>query len=457
MNRPHHPHPSFLSRRSLLRIGTSSAALAGLGRLSLMDAHAQTSGSDYKVLVCIFLFGGNDGHNLLVPQATSAYATYRSGRGALALPDANTGLLPISTKAGVPYALNSGLQAIHPYWAQGKLAALANVGPLCQPTSRSQYLNGAVPVPAQLFSHPDQQQLMQAGNATGGGTGWAGRAADRLQGLNAASSFPPSISMGGQALFCAGNTVQSASLMPGLDMNGYGMSVWPASATAARLQALQEIVTTSSGLAMIDAANRVRRDAVTLAGLLQGLNGAGGLATAFPGTALGQQLQQVAQIIKLRATTGMKRQVFFCSLGGFDTHSGQSWQQYDLLKQLADAMAAFYAATVELGVADKVTTFTESDFGRSLQPSGSGSDHGWGNHHLILGGAVKGGDLYGTFPNLSLGGPDDSGSRGVPIPTTAIEQYGATLARWYGVADAELPLVFPNLAAFGSSQLGFMG
>jgi uncharacterized protein (DUF1501 family) len=169
------------------------------------------------------------------------------------------------------------------------------------------------------------------------------------------------------------------------------------------------------------------------------------------------QLKQVASIISLRASTGMNRQIFFCSLGGFDTHSGQSWQQFDLLREVSQALLAFYQSTIDLGVSDKVTSFTLSDFGRTLQASGSGCDHGWGNHHLIMGDAVKGGSIYGTFPDLSLGGPDDSGSRGALIPTTSMDQFAATLATWLGVAPASLPSVLGNIGNFGSSNLGFLG
>jgi uncharacterized protein (DUF1501 family) len=190
--------------------------------------------------------------------------------------------------------------------------------------------------------------------------------------------------------------------------------------------------------------------------MLENLQSGPAMTTVFPGTSIGNQLKQVAQIIQLRAQTGLKRQVFFCSLGGFDTHGAQAWAHWDLLKQVAAGLAAFYQSTEELGVADKVTTFTESEFSRTLQPSGAGSDHGWGGHYLVMGGAVKGGNLYGQFPVMALGGPDDSGSRGVWIPTTALDQYGATLAKWFGLDAPGLAAVFPNLSKFASPDLGFM-
>jgi uncharacterized protein (DUF1501 family) len=445
------------SRRKFLRSAGTAAAVAGLSRFGMMNALAQ-SASDYKALVCIFLFGGNDSHNMVVPLDANPYNAYKAIRGSLALPDGNAKLLPVSAVNGAAYGLNDGLTAIQPLWAQQKLAAVANVGMLVQPTTRTQYLGGAVTVPTNLFSHADQVIQMQAGNPNGsGGTGWAGRVADAVQTLNGASSFPPAISMAGSALFCAGSIVQSASLIPGFDLSLNGMNAWPASATAARLKGLQEVITFDSGMSLVQSANRVRQDALTLNSMLSSLSAGTPLSTQFPGTDIGNQLKQVADIIRLRASTGMNRQVFFCSLGGFDTHSGQSWGQWDLLRQVSEAALAFYYATIEMGVASGVTTFTESDFGRTLQPSGTGSDHGWGSHHIVLGGAVKGGDLYGTFPTMALGGPDDANTRGVLIPSTSLDQYGATMAKWFGVSAAAMPQVFPNLANFLVADLGFMG
>lgn len=446
------------SRRNFLRLGSGVlASIGGFSRLGMMNALAQST-TGYRALVCIFMTGGNDGHNTVIPQASSAYSAYKSIRGTLSLPDTNAQLLPITNAAdGTPYALNNGLLSIHPLWAQGRLAVVANVGMLVKPTSRTQYIANSVPVPTNLFSHSDQVLQMQSGVPnTGAGTGWAGRMADAMQSVNATANFPPSFSMNGPALFSVGNAVQTAALIPGLGMSLYGFDVWPSTAAAARSQALQEILTFSSGLAMVQAANQVRQDALNLDAQLKSLANSSPLKTVFPGTNIGQQLQQVAQVMQLRTTTGIQRQIFFCSIGGFDTHGSQSWMQWDLLRQMADAMLSFYNATVEMGIANQVTTFTESEFGRTLQPSGSGSDHGWGNHHLVMGGAVKGGNLFGAFPTMALGGPDDANTRGVLIPSTALDQYGATFGKWFGLDPAALNTVFPNLVNFPVTDLGFL-
>lgn len=441
-----------ITRRQLLGGIGGTLFLSRLGRL---NALAQNAPPDYKALVCIFLSGGNDGHNTLVPLTQSQYNAYKAVRGTMALPDNNGPLLQVSTPNGTPYGLNPGLSAIHPLWAAGKLAFIANTGMLVSPTTRQQFLNKSVPLPTNLFSHSDQIQQMQSGVAsTSGSTGWGARAADMVQALNGASTFPASVSINGPALFCTGNIVQSASLLPGFNLDMAGLQLWPQAAADARKLGAQQVLQFDSGLALVQAANKARQDAVSLNAMLSGTSAT--IGTSFPGTSLGAQLLQVAKIIKLRSSTGMNRQVFFCSLGGFDTHGSQSWQHWDLLSQVSEALLAFYNATVEMGIADRVTAFSLSDFGRTLEPNGVGTDHGWGNHHFMVGGAVKGGTVYGTFPTLALGGPDDSGSRGALIPTTSIDQYGATLASWFGVPAAQLPSVFPNLGNFATANLGFL-
>lgn len=445
-----------MNRRSALRGIGASALLARLGWMNAL-AQSQNTPADYRALVCVFLVGGNDGHNTVVPLGQAQFNAYKAARGTLALPDNNGPLLAVETPDGTPYGLNNGLAKLHPYWAQGRLAVLANTGMLVQPVTRTEFLANTKKVPTNLFSHSDQiQQMQTAIPSSSGGTGWGARAMDVLNPLNAGSSFPAAVSTAGPALFCTGSLVQSASLLPGFDLDPSGLNLWPQSAALARKNGIQQVLEFDSGLALIQAANKVRKDAFDLNALLRG--GSATITTAFPGTSLGNQLRQVAKIIKLRGTTGMSRQVFLCSIGGFDTHGSQSWQHWDLLSQVADALDAFQKTMeTELAIPEKVTAFTLSDFGRSLQPSGSGSDHGWGNHHLILGGAVQGGRVYGTFPNLALGGPDDCGSRGVLIPTTSTEQYGATLARWLGVPDAQLGSVFGGLGAFQGTDLGFLG
>lgn len=435
------------SRRLFLQ---RASAMLGAATLA-PSALAQTSG-DYKALVCIFLLGGNDGHNTIVPMGASEFAAYRAGRGNLALPDGQATLLGVTTKGGAAYGLNSGLAAIHPMWASGKLAFVANVGLLAEPVTRQGMLSGNAKLPSNLYSHMDQVAQMQTGDVSGPApTGWAGRSADVVQSMNGSSRFPSSISMNGAALFGTGQQVQGMSMQPGYELGADGFS----GTDVVRINALNKIIALESGVTLVQAANQVRRDSVSFGKLMSG-SSSGGFAAQFPWTSIGQQLQQVARVIKMRASAGMARQVFFCSVGSFDTHYNQGWAQCDLLRQVSEAMSAFYAATNEMGVADQVTSFTESEFGRTLQPSGSGSDHGWGNHHWVMGGAVKGGELYGKFPSLLLGGNDDTGNRGSLIPTTSLDQYAATLANWFGVKSSVLNSVFPNLKKFNGTNLGFM-
>jgi uncharacterized protein (DUF1501 family) len=331
------------------------------------------------------------------------------------------------------------------------------VGTLVVPLTRAQYLAGNIALPENLFSHSDQQLQWQATSAAQNGTGWGGRVADKIAWMNAPATFPAFLSVAGNAMIGQGGDTTPATVIPGAPLNLTGFS--NTTADNARQLALQQLLTLDTGAALVQQASTTMQQGLGDSAILQkAISGATALTTAFPKTSIGAQLQQIAQVIQARNELGMKRQIFFCSLGGFDTHTAQLNTQDTLFAQLDAAVAAFVSATAELGVENNVTTFTESDFARTLQPNtNGGTDHAWGSHHVVLGGAVQGGDVYGQFPELALGGPNDAGSAGRWIPTTALDQYGATLASWFGVVSTDLSYVFPNLANFPASNVGFLG
>ena len=456
------------TRRDFLReIGcgalTATAILAGARDLMVMNALAAAAApADYKALVCIFLFGGNDANNMVIP--VDGYADYAATRGALAVPKAQ--LLSIGVpSAGATFGLHPNLTRLQSLWQQHHLAIVTNVGPLVVPLTRQQYLGNAAPKPYQLFSHSDQQTEMQSGYATKPiPTGWGGRLADVVQASS--SGFPTIASLAGVTLFSLGARTSPVSVPPAPTALNRALTLQRAGDTASG-SAFRQLLglggAPSSPLLVQEAADvgmRLLSDSAALSTDPP-------IATAFPNTSLGNQLKQAAKLMALRGALGLQRQIFFCSIGGFDTHSGQgvaAGTQPDLLAMVSDAMGAFYGATVELGLASQVTTFTLSDFSRTLKPAGTassvGSDHAWGSHHLVMGGAVAGGDFYGTFPALALNGPNDADSgtnaRGRFIPTVALDQYAATLARWFGVSSTDLPTVLPNIGRFATSDLGFM-
>ena len=447
------------TRRDMFRLACCSAAgaylVGGLSKFGLMSALAQGT-SDYKALVCIFMFGGNDGNNVIVP-IDSRYAAYQQVRSVLALPQAS--LLPLQSGGQSIYGLHPNMPEMQGYFNNQKnLAVVVNVGTLVQPTTQAAY-QASQNLPENLYSHSDQQNQWQSAQLNGTPlSGWAGKIADSVQSsYNSAALFPPILSISGNAIFCTGITSQPFTMNPGQapGLQGFDTSA----ASQARYTATQQLLTFDSGLNLVQAANAVTGQAVQYAQVLsQALKNIPPLQTQFPNNYLGQQLQQVAQVISARSALGVSRQIFFCSYGGFDTHSDQLTQQVQLLTTISQSMSAFYQATQELGVTNSVTTFTLSEFSRTFQAgSNGGSDHAWGNHHLVLGGAVQGNAIYGTFPTLALGGPDDADQNGRWIPTTALDQYAATLATWFGVSAASLPSIFPNLANFSSNNLGFMG
>ncbi len=447
------------TRRGFIRIGAAAVGSLALRPAGLISALAQSTSAEYQALVCVFLFGGNDSNNTLIPMDDASYQAYNSIRGSLAL--SASSLTPtVTSTSGAPYAFHAKLAEVASLFSSKELAVVANVGSLVQPLTRAQYQASQAPVPLNLFSHSDQQLQWQTSVAQGHSpTGWGGRAADYIASQNINSTkFPTFFSVAGNALLGSGANTQPVALSPGesLTLTGFNASA----GSQARWTALNNLLmTTESGVSLAQAADNTLAtsigDASALAAALAKVTA---LKTTFPTTSIGQQLQQVAQIIQVRSDLGMQRQIFFCSLGGFDTHTTELETHNTLYAQLSPALAAFYNATQELGVAQNVTTFTESDFSRTFQPTTSdGSDHAWGSHHLVLGGAVQGGQIYGQFPTFELGGPNDTDMRGRWIPTTAIDQYGATLCSWFGIPDGALATVFPNFANFGSQKLTFLG
>jgi uncharacterized protein (DUF1501 family) len=458
------------TRRSFLQqvgCGAISAAAfsATVRRFGLISALAQAP-TDYKALVCVFLNGGNDGNNTIIPY--DGYSSYSNVRATAGLAISQSSLLQISpiSQGGLKFGFHPNMPEVQSLFNQQKLAVLCNVGTLLQPTTKSQYQSQPSVRPYQLFSHSDQVAQQQASISNNPSqTGWGGRICDVMADSNPGAPLPMGVSIAGTSLYITGYTTRQLAIADSATpLSGVLVLTMSGVATAARRTSYDQIRTYENEFALIKASSDTTNQALVASAALS-TNPT--IATAFPNTSIGRQLLQVARLIKLRDSLFLKRQIFFVSLGGFDTHSNQvaaNNSQNTLLLQLSQAMNAFYQATIELGIPEKVTTFTLSDFGRTFQPAGSGaavgSDHAWGNHALIMGGAVKGGDFYGTYPTLALGGPDDTDSgsnpRGRWIPTTSIDQYSATLANWYGLPASQMANVFPYLYRFPTSNLGFL-
>jgi len=450
------------NRRSFIRYASLAAAGNAAGLRPFGALNGLAAPPSYKALVCIFLYGGNDSNNMLVPLNTSAngannYTAYSKIRGPIAL--SQKSLLPLGASLDGNYGLHPSLTGIQTLFNEGHVALVANVGTLLQPLTPAQYKAGGLPTPTNLFSHPDQQLEWQ--NAAQSGlvsTGWAGRIADNLgSAYNPTAEIPLVTSVFGDSLFCNGLATSPVAVDPG-NLNS-GSCSEDASTCTHRVETAQQLVTFKSGLALVQADNSLTKEAYKYSGILaKAVKSVAPLTTVFPANnSLAMQLQQIAQIIQVRAALGVTRQIFFAGLGNFDTHSRELVLQSGLLSQVNAAMAAFYQATQELSLADQVTTFTMSDFSRALEPNANtGSDHAWGGHHMVMGGAVKGGKMYGTYPTLALGGPNDSGTNGRWVPTIASSQYGATLASWFGVSAANLKTIFPSISNFGTTDLGFV-
>lgn len=428
----------------------------------------KTGGNDYKALVCVFLNGGNDSNNMVVPKYEAGYAEYSAARTAFGLAIPRDNLLSITpTSLNLEFGLHPAMTGLHQLWEQQKLSIVCNVGTLVTPITKAQYLSGA-PRPEQLFSHSNQVEQFRTAYASGSlTTGWGGRLSDRTGNLNSGAAIPMITSIAGVTVFSNGETSQPLIVEPAplplnrvLTLDGFGT----ASDEVARKTAMQRIRTEDLDKTLVQSVSALTQQASNVS---EQLSADPPLTVTFPATTLGNQLRQVAKIMKFRESLAMSRQIFFVQVGGFDTHSGQITGQNNLLTQVSQAMKAFYDETVAQGIESSVTSFTMSDFNRTLNPGGSGanvgSDHGWAGHHLVMGGAVMGGDFYGmptpngtVFPTLVNSGPDDVSNRGRFLPTVSVEMYAATLARWFGLSEAQMPFVFPLIGNFPVNHLGFL-
>jgi uncharacterized protein (DUF1501 family) len=480
--------PHLHSRRAFLRrsgqLALTGAALPLALNLAAMGEAAAFNATDYKALVCVFLYGGNDYANTVVTYDDPSYNLYNTIRGGGAGQTAGgiaiakaaltpTRLNPLTTPLdpqGVArqYALHPSMTGLAGLFNAGQMAVQLNVGPLVQPMTRTQYSSSnrtLYPLPPQLFSHNDQQSIWQSSSPEGSKIGWGGNIGDLALAGNTNSVFT-CMSVAGNAVFLSGDsalqyqvsTGGAIKIRPATDATVYGSS--------AVKTALNTLIQQPRVQKLENEYNRVTQRAMGAEAVITKALAATPPTTVFGTDSLAQQLKMVARLIQGRSDLGATRQVFFVSIGGFDLHDNLIAQHPTLLTQVSAAMTAFYNATVEMGVASRVTAFTASDFGRTLASNGDGSDHGWGSHHMVVGGAVKGQSFYGTPPPVSVGSTTAAVDQwhvgqGRLLPSTSVDQYAATLAKWFGVSDAELSGILPNIGHFGGAgypvNMGFMG
>lgn len=447
-----------LNRRDFLRTSGAAALMAATPGL----AYSQVVGggnsfTDYRALVCVFMFGGNDSFNMLVPRSNSEYNVYANSRQNLAI--AQTDLLPITTpgQGATEYGLHPAMGGVQSVFESGNAAFVTNVGPLIEPTSKDDFFNSSVALPPQLFSHNDQQDQWSSLRGTAvSKTGWAGRMADLIRTGVTEQQMATNASLFGANLLQSADETVAYVMGPGGPLQFEGFSLDPDNILFEQREAFRRIVDAQYDTVYERAFSDVQRRAIQAADTVTAaIDSAPPINAVFPQSQLGTQLQTVARLIAVRDRLQMQRQIFFVAAGGFDSHDKQNDDQPGLLGGVSGAIAAFHAATIELGVDDSVTTFTQSDFGRTLTSNGDGTDHAWGANQMIVGGAVAGQALYGNYPMLDIGGPEDVGG-GRMIPSTSADQYAATLATWFGIEDTDLDVVAPNLSNFAQRDLGFM-
>jgi uncharacterized protein (DUF1501 family) len=480
-----------LSRRKF--VGACCAAVGSTGMLSALaqlrmigavanPSNGLSSGptssalqTDFKALVCLFLAGGNDANNLIVPIDSTTYAAYASGRGALAL--TQSALLPITPKSGdgrswglhpalgtnPDGSVNGGIKGL---FDQGKVAVIANVGTLAYPLTQSLYNSRPDLRPLQLFSHNDQQVEWQSSIADKPfTTGWGGRLADLTNAFNSNNRISMAITLNGQNSFQVGKTVTqyAVSTSGAIALTGSGTGN---TTNGYRTAALTDSLAMQNMNLFETAFGGITTNALNNSALLSSVvTGTSPFATYFTGlnSSLSQQLHMIARLVAAQSQLGLKRQIFFARIGGWDLHDSQvtagatsTGAHANLLRDVSQSVTAFYNALTSAGAQNQVTTFTASDFGRTYNTNGDGSDHGWGSHHLVVGGAVNGGNIYGKMPTFAINGPDDTG-RGRWIPTTSVDEYSATLAKWFGVSATDMSVALPNVSRFANPDLGFMG
>lgn len=481
---------SRFTRRSFLE--RAPYALGALGAASsirdlrlIHTALAADPPSDYKALICLFLSGGNDSNNWIVPTDTATYNQYSAIRGNLALPASSllplysTGTTPYQDADGHTYGFHPTCQELQTLFSEDKLATVLNVGTLVRPITRSEYLANATGTrPPQLFSHSDQVTQWQTSIPDQPpSTGWGGRVADILDSVaNPSGNISMSVSLFGANTFEVGNLVSQYHVATSGAITLSGTTNFMTD-TGARASALRDILGLSHANLQRNAYARVLENAISTGSLLNSAIQATALAsdipagtwvwnTPFPNTSTANQLKMIARLIEAGPSDlNMKRQIFFCSATGYDTHTSQvtlsptynvtTGTHTNLLNEITEAIFAFQRAMEQIGLSDKVTLFTASDFNRTFPTNSQGSDHGWGGHHIVVGGAVKGGQTYGHLPTFAINGPDDT-STGRWIPTLSVDEFSATLGKWFGLSSADLNEVFPNLSRFALPDVGFM-
>ena len=441
-----------------------------LAQIPAVQAAANASAPDFKALVCVFLNGGNDAHNTVIPLG-SGYVGYAAGRGPLSIAE-NT-ILPLNgTSLAGLHPNMTGMQAL---WNAGDMAIVTNIGPLVETMTKAEYGSDYIPGsnklrPLGLQSHADQQLAWNSGlpGTAGPLTGWGGRLHDLIeQTYNSTAIAPSTITIAGRTRFQEGNSVNQYQI--GTDgptqLATQDNFSGPGRTSGFAIPAMTAVYGQTYTHPMEKEIARIANRGIQFAAVVNNAGNSVALTTTFPSTSIGRQLRRAAITIASRTTLGLRRQLLFCQMGGYDTHSNSLADHGSLMTQLSSAIKAFNDAMIELGVNNQVTLFTQSDFGRTLFPNGSGTDHGWGGHAFVIGGAVNGGAFYNkatptsaptnTFPDVSIDGPYDGG-QGRLVPTTSADEYSATLAKWYGLPDVARSVVIPNIAAFSHPNLGFL-